>query len=89
MLRTVACAWDWLEKCPPVFVDERLLPLALIRLSIKFEADRDHEEAALKLLEPLDEKPALLSFGCRLVGALWGLRGLPDGAECPSQPLAR
>ena len=88
-LRTVACAWDWLEKCPSVFIDERLLPLALLRLGIKYEGHRDHVDAALELLGSLDEKPALLSFECRLVEALWGLRDLLDGVECPSQPMAR
>ena len=88
LLRTIACAWDWLEKCPPVFVDESLLPLALLRLGIKFEGDKNRAQDALKLLGPLDEQPALLSFECRLVETLWG-RGLLDGVECPSQPLAR
>ena len=87
ILRAVACAWDWLEKCPRVFLDESLLPLALLRLSIKFEVDKDHVGAALELIGQLDEKPALLSFEPRLVEALWG--GLPDGEGCPSQPLAR
>ena len=64
-LRTVACAWDWLEKCPSVFIDERLLPLALLRLGIKYEGrNSDQVGAALKLLGSLDEKPALLSFEC-------------------------
>ena len=71
LLRTVACAWDWLEKCPPVFVDRSLLSLALLRMAIKFEVHRDHAGAALKLLGTLDEKPALLSLECRLVEALW------------------
>ena len=89
-MRTVACAWDWLEKCPPGFVDESLLPLALLRLAIKYEGVRKHVEAALKLLQPLEgETPALLSFEGRLVEALWGARGLADGVGCPSQPLAR
>ena len=89
-MRTVACAWDWLEKCPPGLVDESLLPLALLRLAIKFEGVGKHAEAALKIIQPLaDEKPALLSFECRLVEALWGARGLADGVGCPSQPLAR
>ena len=89
-MRTVACAWDWLEKCPPGFVDESLLPLALLRLAIKHEGVGKSVDAALKLFQPLGgEKLALLSFECRLVGALWGRRDLPDGAECPSQPLAR
>ena len=89
ILRTVACAWDWLEKCPPVLFDESLLPLALLRLAIRFEGAKDHEEAALKLFEPLDEKPALLSLERRLVEALWSAQGLSDGVECPSQPMAR
>ena len=72
LLRAVACAWDWLEKCPPVFVDESLLPLALLRLGIKFEGDKNRVEDALKLLGPLDEQRALLSFECRSVEALWG-----------------
>ena len=75
MLRTVACAWDLLEKCPPVFVDESLLPLALVRLAIKLEGVGDTVEAALQLLQPLGGKPALLSFECRLVEALWAARG--------------
>ena len=89
LLRTVACAWDWLEKCPPVFVDESLLPLALLRLGFKFEIADDRAWAALELLVPLGGKPALLSFECRLVEALWGRRGLLDGVDSPSQPLAR
>ena len=90
MLRMVACARDWLEKCPPVFVDESLLPLALLRLAIKFEGVGKHAEAALKIIQPLaDDKPALLSFECRLVEALWGAGGLVDGVGRPSQPSAR
>ena len=90
MLRTVACARDLLEMCPPVFVDASHLPLALLRLAFKLEGIGKEVGAALKLLQPLaGEKPALLSFECRLVGALWGARGLADGVGCPSQPLAR
>ena len=86
-MRTVACAWDWLEKCPPGFVDESLLPLALLRLAIKYEGEDKSVDAALKLFQPLGgEKLALLSFECRLVGAIWGARGLADGVGCPSQP---
>ena len=76
MLRTVVCARGWLEQCPPVFVDERLLPLALLRLAIKFEGIGQQVETALKLFQPLaGEKPALLSVECRLVEALWAARG--------------
>ena len=76
MLRTLACARDWLEQCPPVFVDERLLPLALLRMAIKFEGLGQQVETALKFFQPLaDEKPALLSLECRLVEALWAARG--------------
>ena len=91
MLRVVACARDWLDKCPPVFVDESLLPLALLRLAIKFEAADDKRAgAALKISQPLlGEKLALLSLECRLVEALWGAGGLVDGVGYPSQPLAR
>ena len=90
MLRTVACARDLLEKCPPVFVDASMLPLALLRLAIKFEEICKQVDVALKFLQPLaGEKPALLSSECRLVSALWGARGLADGVGCPSQPLAR
>ena len=92
MLRAVACARGWLEKCPPVFIDERLLPLALVRLAIKFEGIGKEVEVALRFLQPLaDEKPALLSFECRLVEALWGARrGIADGGVgFPSQPLAQ
>ena len=55
-LRIVASAWDWLEKCPPFFVDESLLPLTLIRLASKFEAVDEQVEAALKLLQPPEVK---------------------------------
>ena len=94
ILRMVACALDWLEECPRVFFEESLLPLALLRLGMKFEVDRDHLEAALQVLEPLDgswfTKSELLSFECRLEGAIRSRRpGLPDGVECPPQPLAR
>ena len=90
MLRTLACAIDLLEKCPPVFVDAIMLPLALLRMSIKFEGIGKQVDAALKLLQPLaGEKPALWSFECRLVQAIWGARGHADGVGCPSQPLAR
>ena len=76
MLRTVVCARGWLEQCPHVFVDERLLPLALLRLAIKFEGIGQQVETALKLFQPLaGEKPALLSVECRLVEALWAARG--------------
>ena len=76
MLRTLACATGWLEQCPPVFVDERLLPLALLRMAIKFEGLGQQVETALKFFQPLaGEKPALLSLECRLVEALWAARG--------------
>ena len=81
--------WDWLGKCPPALVDETLLPLALLRLAIRFEGAKDHEEAALKLFEPLGGEAAILSFERRLVEALWSAKGLADGVEFPSQPLAR
>jgi hypothetical protein len=90
MVRTFVCAKDWLKKCPPAFVDESMLSLALLRLAIKFEGIGKQVEASLKIFQPLaGEKPALLSFECRLVEALWGTRGLADGVGCPSQPLAR
>ena len=76
MLRMVACARDLLKKCHPVFVDASMLPLALLRLAIKFEGIGQQVETALKLFQPLaGEKPALLSLECRLVEALWAARG--------------
>ena len=66
-----------------------LLPLALLRMAIKFEVNEDHAGAALKLLGTKREKPALLSFECRLVTALWTSGGPLDGVDIPSQPLAR
>jgi hypothetical protein len=85
LLRTVARAWEWLQQCPPVFVDESLLPLVLLRMGIKFEGGTRHMEAALQLLEPLDEEQALLSLESRLVEALW--RG-PGDLPLPL-PMAR
>ena len=89
-MRIVACAWDWLEMCPPVFLDECLLPLALLRLAIKCEGVDKSAEAALKLFQPLaGQKPAFLYFECRLVEALRAARGPADRVGCPSQPMAR
>ena len=85
LLRTVARAWEWLQQCPPVFVDESLLPLVLLRMGIKFEGGTRHMEAALQLLGPLDEEQALLSLESRLVEALW--RG-PGDLPLPL-PMAR
>ena len=77
MLRAVARAEDWVEKdCPPVLLEEGLLPLALLRMAIKFERLGQQVETALKFFQPLaGEKPALLSLECRLVEALWAARG--------------
>ena len=86
MLRAVARAEDWVEKkCPPVLLEEGLLPLALLRLAIKFECLRQHVVDAVKILQPLaGEKRALLSFECRLVMALWGAGGGLD--HCLESP---
>ena len=86
LLRTVARAWEWLQQCPPVFIDESLLPLVLLRMAIKFERGTRHmEAAALEILEPLDEEQASLPLESRLVEALW--RG-PGDLPLPL-PMAR
>ena len=68
LLRTVACAWDNLDKCARVRDGEHVMSLALLRLSVKLEfALPEHVDIALKLLGAADEKPALLSLERRLV----------------------
>ena len=69
LLRTVACAWDWLEKCNP-WRDENLMIVALLRLSIKFEVSKEFQDIALELVGP--ETKAVSAIECRLVTQLWG-----------------
>ena len=90
LLRTIARAWDWLEKCPRVLADEGSMTLALLRLSVKFEMQGDHRPIALALLGGGDGKPALHFAECRLVMALWARTdcGL-DLTDCYWQHLAR
>ena len=80
LLRTIACAWDWLEKIPCSDIvsrtDEYLMSLALLRLSVNFELAGEHRELALKLLGAAGDKPALLALECRLVMRMG--RGMPD-----------
>ena len=73
ILRTIACAWDWLEKWRHPFPDnERLFAMALLRLCVKFEFSRDHSVVAMEVLGAVCEKQALLSMECRLATMLWG-----------------
>ena len=46
ILRTLACAIDLLEKCPPVFVDESMLPLAF---PYEHQVRRNRQEGGRRL----------------------------------------
>ena len=56
ILRALACATDLLDKCACVsWVDERLMALTLVRLSVKLVFSSETRDVALKLLA--SEKP--------------------------------
>ena len=71
LLRMLACAWDWLEKCACGGVDEHLMALAIVRLSAKFQLKDECHKVALKLLGTEDEKTALHAVECRLAMMMW------------------
>ena len=87
LLRTVACAWDWLEKCS-LWRDENLMIVALLRLSIKFEVNQVHQDIAFEHVG--QQTKAVRAIECRLLAQLWGLVRWqvlkPSGAI---QPLVR
>ena len=78
LLRIIACAWDWLEKvpCSSLGPSERLMCLALVRLSLKFELADERSDVALELLGSAEEKPELVALECRLMMTL----GVPSRA---------
>lgn len=83
VLRIVACAWEWLEKCPRVLADNHLMALGVLRLSVKFELPDSQQPLALELLEGrAGEKKFLLSMEKRLANLLWSSR-----EPCVEQPL--
>ena len=71
LLRMLALAWFWLERCACGGADEHRMALAIVRLSVKFELKEELHEVALKLLGTKDEKTALHALECRLVMMLW------------------
>ena len=70
LLRTVACACNWLEKCS-LWRDANLLIVALLRLSIKFEVNAEHKHYGLELIGL--ETEAVSAIECLLVTQLWGV----------------
>jgi len=92
LLRTLACAWDWLDRISDASLgsDEHLTSLALTRLSVKFEFTCEHTASALKLFGSVEQKPALSVLECRLMMSLPNLGETHVCAPaCKSQPLAR
>ena len=82
VLRIVACAWEWLEKCPRVLADNHLMALGVLRLSVKFELPDSQQPLALQLLDDMDgEKRFLLSMEKRFLNLLWSVR--EPGVEQP------
>jgi hypothetical protein len=92
LLRTLACAWDLLEKISNWHFDcdEQMMSLALVRLSVKFELKGEHSDIAVKLFGTVDEKAALVATECRLLMALPFFGEIEKCAlATTSQPLAR
>ena len=80
LLRTLACAWEWLEKCARIWADEELLALVLLRIAIKFEiSDEQQQKACLEFLGGGKKaSPSMRCLECRLVSAY----------SSPGEPLA-
>ena len=71
LLRTIACACNWLEKCS-LWRDANLMIVALLRLSIKFEVNAEHQQYGLELIGL--ETKAVSATECLLVTQLWNAR---------------
>ena len=71
LLRTVACACNWLEKCS-LWRDANLMIVAILRLSIKSEMNAEHQQYGLELIKL--ENEAVSATECLLVTQLWGAR---------------
>ena len=69
LLRTVACALNWLEKCS-LWRDANLMIVALLRFSINFEVNAEHQQYGLELIGL--ETEAVSAIECLLVTQLWG-----------------
>jgi len=71
-LRTVACAWDWLEKLPDLYLhpDDSTMGLAMTRMSVKLELKLDCHAAVLELLGSKAQKPTLLDLERRILMVL-------------------
>ena len=87
LLRVLASAWDWLEQCPSLCNhDERLVALAIVRVSAKLELGPEGASVALQLLGTKEEQAVLHELKCRVV-SLASCGATCAGAE-ESQPLA-
>ena len=68
LLRVLASAWDWLEQCPSLCNhDERLVALAIVRVSATLELGPEGASVALQLLGTKEEQALLHEFECRVV----------------------
>ena len=70
----LASAWDWLEQCPSLWRagqrgnhDERLVALAIVRVSATLELTPEGASVASQLLGTKEEQALLHELECRVV----------------------
>ena len=74
LLRVLASAWDWLEQCPSLWRagqlgnhDERLVALAIVRVSATLELGPEGASVALQLHGTKEEQALIHELECRVV----------------------
>ena len=71
LLRTIACACNWLEKCS-LWRDPNLMAEAFLRVSIKFVVNAEHQQYGLELIG--SKAKAVSATEVLIVTQLWNAR---------------
>ena len=87
LLRTQACACDWIGSCDGVLGDDRAVALALLRLCAKFELRAECRDIVLKHIGAGTETGVVDSLECSLMRSL-RIRSEPMAIDDMIQLLA-
>ena len=87
LLRTQACACDWIDSCDGFLADERLVALALLRVCAKFELRPECRDIVLKHIGAGTERGVVHDLEWSLLRKL-RIRSEPMSIDGVIQPLA-
>ena len=87
LLRTQACACDYIDSCDGLLADDRCLAFALLRLCVKFELREDLRKIVLKHIGAGTEAGIVHDLEWSLLRRL-RIRSEPMSIDDVIQPLA-